>query len=82
VFRSILLLLCHLKINSKFLFQLAVLQEYPKDKIAGRITDFYNHCSSKNVSKYLVLNIKNSKNIIHGIRIRRKPKRYNILLYA
>jgi len=30
--------------------QLAVLQEYPKDKIAGRITDFYNHCSSRNVS--------------------------------
>ncbi|XP_025206396.1 reversion-inducing cysteine-rich protein with Kazal motifs [Melanaphis sacchari] len=29
--------------------QLAVLQEYPKDKIAGRITDFYNHCSPKNV---------------------------------
>ncbi|VVC41393.1 Thyroglobulin type-1,Kazal domain [Cinara cedri] len=29
--------------------QLAVLQEYPKDKIAGRITDFYHHCSSKNV---------------------------------
>ncbi|XP_050420992.1 reversion-inducing cysteine-rich protein with Kazal motifs [Adelges cooleyi] len=29
--------------------QLAVLQEYPEDKIAGRITDFYHHCTPKNV---------------------------------
>ncbi|KAF0760321.1 reversion-inducing cysteine-rich protein with Kazal motifs, partial [Aphis craccivora] len=38
---------------------LAVLQEYPKDKIAGRITDFYNHCSAKNVSIsiFIFLNI-------------------------
>ncbi|XP_050545812.1 reversion-inducing cysteine-rich protein with Kazal motifs [Daktulosphaira vitifoliae] len=29
--------------------QLAVLQEHPEDRIAGRITEFYHHCSSKNV---------------------------------
>lgn len=39
--------------NRTIFFQLAVLQENPKDKIAGRITDFYNHCSAKNVNIYL-----------------------------
>lgn len=47
----------------KFILQLAVLQENSKDKIANRVTDFYRHCSSKNVSIKLFIQFLSIHNV-------------------